>query len=121
MLNSKGIGESSSAYMQLRQTVLAFSISHREDEMETHIKGLQLGRRPASGEKRQLDPQTISILTLASHATFCTAQSSQGAASYGAAGGGRAALPGPSYVWKGPGRGCRQGRTEERISRDSTE
>lgn len=51
-----------------RQGVLAPSISHREDEMErnplqTHIKGLQVGRGPASGEKRQLDPQATSILT----------------------------------------------------------
>lgn len=27
--------------------------------------------------------------------------------------GGRTALPGPSYIWRDPGRGCRQGRTED--------
>lgn len=63
------MGKSSSAYMQPRQTVLAPSISHREDEMErkplqTHMEGLQLGKVPASGEKQQLDPQAISILTV---------------------------------------------------------
>lgn len=30
-------------------------------------------------------------------------------------------MPGLSYIQRDLGRGCRQGRTEERMSRDSTE
>lgn len=55
------MGESSSMYVQPRQTVLALAISHREDEMErnplqTHMEGAQKETGSASAEKRQLDP-----------------------------------------------------------------
>lgn len=125
--------------MQTRQTVLAISISHREDEMErnplqTHREGLQLGKGPASGEKRQLGPQAISILRLIFlihlQAMLLSAQpradreqraTEQRRGAKSALGGGRAALSGPSYIQGDPGRGCRQGRTEERMSRDSAQ
>lgn len=70
------------------------------------------GRGPASGEKRKLDLQAISILTLisphplASHAMFCTG-------SYGAVGRCQVSAGG-GYIQRDPGRGCRQGRREER-------